>query len=182
MSTAPFEIDVPPDPFAAASRLWWTVPLAVFALLLILALVLGQMPDPPAFGTSYDASDAGFRAAYLLLEDLGYPVERSRRAGGGSVRWVLFPGDATAKDAASIDDWIQRGGLALLAVADDEFAKGMGITLTVQGGEDKPATPTPATAKMPPGAKQMMPIKTEASSVVAADAPDVRRLAAGPMR
>src|SRR5579871_2958280 len=139
MSIAPFEHDAPPDPFAAASRLWWTVPLAVFAILLILALLLGQMPDPPNFGTSYDASDGGFRAVYQLLEDLGYPVERSRRAGGGSVRWVLYPVDATAKDAASIDDWIQRGGVALLALTDAEFAKGMGVALTVEGGEEKPA-------------------------------------------
>src|SRR5438270_11558736 len=129
MSTSSLEAAAPPDPFAAASRLWWMVPLAVFALLVLLALVLGSLPAPPGFGTSYDASDAGFRAAYLLLEDLGYPVERSRRVGGGSVRWVLFPGDATAKDAASLDDWVQRGGIALLAVTDDEFAKGMGITL-----------------------------------------------------
>jgi hypothetical protein len=182
MSTAPFEADAPPDPFAAASRLWWMVPLAVFALLIILSLVLGNVPDPPGFGTSYDASDAGFRAAYLLLEDLGYPVERSRRVGGGGVRWVLFPGDATAKDAASLDDWVQRGGVALLAVTDDEFAKGMGITLTVSN-EDKPAAPTPAPAKgLPPRAKQMMPTKTDAATVVAAEAPDVRRLAAGPLR
>src|SRR5205085_2569506 len=95
------------------NRLWWAVPATTFVLLIALAMLLGQPPETSGYGTSYDASDGGFRAVYLLLDELGYPVERSRRPTGGAVRWVLFPEKTTEKDTAALGDWVRRGNRAL---------------------------------------------------------------------
>jgi hypothetical protein len=122
-----------------ASRLWWAVPAAAFLLLVVLAMVISPPPDPGGKGTSYDASAAGFRAAYLLLEELHYPVERSRQAAGGSVRWVLEPTDTKEKDVLSLDGWVRRGGVVLLAVTDGKYAQHLGLNLTVQ---TKPRVPS----------------------------------------
>src|SRR5438105_4090893 len=80
-----------------SSRLWWTVPAITFLLVICLALLLGG-PEPIKTGTSHDTLEQGFKAAYLLLEELGYPVTRSRHPTGGSVRWLLFPA-GLARDA-----------------------------------------------------------------------------------
>src|SRR5687768_14431164 len=98
MSAEPAEPDDLPAP--PASRLWWAVPAVGLILLTLVAMIFGGGPEKVDFGTSYDASDRGFRAAYLLLEELQYPVERSRRPSGGEVRWVLSPGEVPAKEAA----------------------------------------------------------------------------------
>ncbi len=121
-----------PNPWA--SRLWWAIPAVILLLLPLLGVIFGGGPEKVAYGTSYDASDRGFRGIYLILEDLGYPVERSRRPTGGDVRWILFPNKTSKKEARAIDDWIQRGGCALLAISDSEFANHIGFTVTVSGG------------------------------------------------
>jgi hypothetical protein len=95
---------------------------------------VGGGPEKVAFGTSYDASNRGFRGIYLILEELGYPVERSRRPTGGDVRWILFPKKTSTKEARAIDDWIQRGGCALLAINESELANQIGFTVTITGG------------------------------------------------
>jgi hypothetical protein len=122
-----------------ANRLWWAVPAAAFLLLVVLAMVIGPPANPGGKGTSYDASPAGFRAAYLVLEELHYPVDRSRQAAGGSVRWVLEPTDTKEKDVLSLDGWVRRGGVVLLAVTDDKYAQHLGLNLTVQ---TKPRIPS----------------------------------------
>src|SRR5947209_9381775 len=77
---------------AGRVRLWWAVPTAIFLLLLALALLFGSAENvEKQKGTSYDASSKGYRAAYLLLEELGYPVVRSRRPTVGKIRFVLSP-------------------------------------------------------------------------------------------
>jgi hypothetical protein len=116
-----------------ASRLWWVAPAVILVLLPLIGMVFGGGPESVARGTSYDASDSGFRGVYLILEELGYPVERSRRPVGGDVRWILFPSKTSAKDAAAINDWIQRGGHALLALENTEFADQIGLAVKILG-------------------------------------------------
>src|SRR5262249_7067909 len=124
----------PTDPIDAAappptSRLWWLVPMAGVFLLIMMAMIIGP-PDPPGrLRNRYDASDAGFRAAYLILEELKFPVERSRLAAGGAVRWVLDPTDAREQDVANLDAWVRRGGVALLATEDADFTDQIGLTI-----------------------------------------------------
>jgi hypothetical protein len=120
-----------------ATKLWWAVPAAAFLVLIGLAMLFGRAPEQRGYGTSYDASARGFRAAYLLLEELDYPVFRAKRLGEGSVRWVLFP-TATPRDAAALDAWVREGGIVLLADDSEEFAHGMGIFLKVEKQDDDP--------------------------------------------
>lgn len=110
------------------TKLWWAVPASALLLLMALAMLLGE-PERREHGTSYDASSRGFRAAYLLLEEMGYPVTRSRRLTGPGIRWVLFPKKTTAKETAQLADRVREGGLLLLADADEEFGSQMGIRL-----------------------------------------------------
>jgi hypothetical protein len=123
------------------ARLWWAVPAAAFLVLIGLALVFGKEPEQKGHGTSYDASGKGFRAAYLLLEELGYPVVRGKRLGGRDVRWVLFPTTAQ-QEAAQLDAWVRQGGLVLLADDSKEFAAAMGITLSVEHKDQDPGEET----------------------------------------
>lgn len=129
--------DVPADP---ASRLWWAVPAVGFLLLVVFALLFGRGQETVDFGTSYDASAAGFRAAYLVLDRLGYPVERARRPPAGpDLRWVLYPNHLNNKEAAALDDWVKRGGVVLLATDDAELAEKLGLTIAVKGS--RPTAP-----------------------------------------
>jgi hypothetical protein len=132
------------------SRLWWTVPAASVTLLLLLGLVFGQ-GEPEQKGTSHDGSGKGFRAAYLMLQELGYPVARSRRAAEGRVRWVLSP-EASARDAALLDAWVRDGGTLVLGDDKGEFARGLGIELRTRtiGRE------TPETAAGPEGIGELV--------------------------
>jgi hypothetical protein len=97
------------------AKLWWAVPVAALLLLAGLALVVGGQQEPLEQGTSYDASEAGYRAAYLLLEELGFPVVRSKQPTGGSVRLVLVP-ESEAKDVQALEEWVREGGVLVLAV------------------------------------------------------------------
>jgi hypothetical protein len=113
------------------------VPAAAFLVLIGLAMLFGRPPEERGLGTSYDASPRGFRAAYLLLEELDYPVFRAKRLGDGSVRWVLYP-TASPKDAARLDTWVREGGIVVLAADSEEFARGMGLSLNIQQADDEP--------------------------------------------
>jgi hypothetical protein len=128
-------------------KLWWAVPVGSILVLLVLVMLLGRAQDHPLPGTSYDASPNGFRAAYLLLLELDYPISRSKRLGGEAPRWVLFPGqlgDAqAAKDARQLDGWVRAGGILLLADQSPNFASGLGINLKVETEateEEEPAS------------------------------------------
>jgi hypothetical protein len=112
------------------SKLWWTAPVACVTLLLLLGLIFGQ-GEPEQKGTSHDGSGKGFRAAYLLLQELGYPVARSRRAAEGRVRWVLFP-EASARDAEVLDGWVRDGGTLVLADDKGDFARSLGMELVAR--------------------------------------------------
>ncbi|HLJ95993.1 MAG TPA: DUF4350 domain-containing protein [Gemmataceae bacterium] len=117
------------------AKLWWAVPAATILMLMGLALVFGKPPEEAKVRTSYDASSDGFRAAYLLLEELGYPVVRSKRPTGDAVRLVLFP-NASLDKANLLDVWVREGGLVILAVDKEDFAKGLGMNLKIQKRSD----------------------------------------------
>jgi hypothetical protein len=125
--------DLAPPP---ASQLWWIVPAAAFLLLIVVAMIIGPPPEPGGKRSSYDASDDGYRAAFLILEELKYPVERSRLAAGGAVRWVLSPTDVREQNVANLDNWIRRGGVVLLATDNKEFASQFGLTLRKAPADD----------------------------------------------
>ncbi len=110
-------------------KLWWTVPVAGFLVLMLVCLFIGNPVQHNLNRSSYDASPQGVRAAFLLLEELHYPVERSKHATGGAVKWVLFPTSAK-KDVDVLGRWVREGGALLLADSATEFAQGLGITLT----------------------------------------------------
>lgn len=137
-------------PFPTASRLWWAAPAVGILLLAVFGLLFGGGPETVDWGTSYDASNAGFRAAYLILEELKYPVERSRRpAAGGEVRWVLFPTKAGQKEGRSLADWVDRGGVMLLAVGDEETAAHADFPVRVANGRPKPPADLPRGVSVP---------------------------------
>lgn len=160
MSSEPAE---PSDPIhAPASRLWWLLPAVGLVLLILFAMLFGGGPEKVDYGTSYDASDGGFRGVFLLMDELGYPVERSRRPTGGHVRWVLSPDKVTAKDAEKLDGWIQRGGIALLALGDSDLAEHLKLQVTVRGEFRLTRNPFQLKGKLHPAA-----------------APDVTKLFAG---
>ncbi len=119
------------------AKLWWAVPAATILMLMGLALVFGKPPEQAKVRTSYDASFDGFRAAYLLLEELGYPVVRSKRPTGGAARLVLFPNAAQDK-ANLLDSWIREGGIVILAVQKEEFANELGMSLKIQKLNEDP--------------------------------------------
>jgi hypothetical protein len=118
------------------SRPWWAVPTAAVLVLMTLLLFFGKEEEPKHQGTSYDASSTGFRAAYLLLDELGHPIFRSKRPLEGKTRLVFFP-KSPEKEPAALDAWIRAGGVLILADESADFAKGLGIPLKV----GKTATP-----------------------------------------
>jgi hypothetical protein len=109
--------------------LWWAVPAAIVLVLMLVVLFIGPKPEAKG-GTSYDAGPRGFRAAYLVLEELGYPVARAKRPGGADVRLVLFP-RPSEKDAGSLGDWVRRGGRLVLGTDSSEFAHSLGLELKI---------------------------------------------------
>lgn len=121
-----------------SQKLWWAVPAAVMLLLLALALLFGKGPDVGRPGTSYDVAPDGLRAAYLLLEELGFPVTRSKRPVGEAVRWLIAP-VAKKEEAAPVDLWLRNGGAALLADPAGEFARKLGAPLRVTQEDAEPA-------------------------------------------
>jgi hypothetical protein len=106
-------------------------------LLGVLALFFGGSEGALKGGTSYDASGKGFRAVYLLLEELGFPVTRSKRLAGGEVRWVLFP-ETTPEKADLLKPWVQGGGLLVLADSSATFASHLGMEVKVHELDEDP--------------------------------------------
>ena len=141
-----------------SARLWWAVPSAGVLVLMALAMLFGSSDTQRQQGTSYDASSKGLRAAYLFLEDLGYPVARSRRATGGSVRFVLFP-KSGQKEAEIVDEWVRRGGILVLADDTGEYAEKMGVHLKIRSLE---IDADQLSASGPAGVSKLAPGKLEA--------------------
>jgi hypothetical protein len=125
-----------------ARKLWWAVPAGAVLVLMLLAMLLGGEKEVKP-GSSYDAGNQGFRAAYLLLEELGYPVTRARLLDGGTVRWALFP-LPSPKEAPALDAWVREGGVLVLADPKGDFSGDLGIHIETRksGAEadEEPAT------------------------------------------
>lgn len=119
----------------SAGKLWWAIPAAGFLLLMAAAMLLGKQEEVRR-GTSYDASNRGFRAAYLVLESLDYPVARSKRPAGGSSRWVLFPNERA--DDSGLESWVQDGGILVLAVDTQDFGRDFGLDVRVRKATEDP--------------------------------------------
>lgn len=94
---------------------WWSIGAAAFILLVLLVMFTGIEPPAIGKGTSYDASPEGYRGAYVVLNELGYKVARSRRAAGDHVLWVLSPEKVGDRDVDPLMAWVSRGGRMLLA-------------------------------------------------------------------
>jgi hypothetical protein len=117
-------------PSSKLQKLWWTVPAAGLLVLVVVVALVGKPPEPKGKGTSFDSSPEGYRAAYLLLEELGYPAQRSRRPLESGVRWVLFP-NLAVEDARLLDGWVREGGRLLLADVSPDFAHHLGMELVI---------------------------------------------------
>src|SRR5436309_11859564 len=116
-------------------NLKWAVAAAAVLLLFSVALILGAAKESPQPGSSYDASGCGLLASYLLLDELGYPVARSRQVRGGDVRWLLFP-HGSPRQVRELAAWVRDGGRLVLADAEGVFASDLGLTVV-------PADPAP---------------------------------------
>lgn len=123
---------MPSQPGQSGFSLWWVVPAVAVPVLVLLGLIVGFSRDPIQSGSSYDPSDRGLLAAYLLLEELGYPVTRSREATGSNVRFVLNPSPAP-RQARDLDAWIRNGGRLILADGDGAFSSTIGIEISAIG-------------------------------------------------
>jgi hypothetical protein len=89
-------------------KLWWAVPSAILLLLSILAILFGERPELTQDASSHSAAPRGFRAAYLLLEELDLPVRRSRQQTEGSIRWLLFPNPLKENESlAQLRAWVE---------------------------------------------------------------------------
>jgi hypothetical protein len=166
-----------------SSRLWWLVPAVGLVLLTLVALLASTRPDKLNYGTSYDASGSGFRGVYLVLEDLGFRVERSRKAVGGDVRWILYPTKVGAREVGAIDAWVRGGGRVLLAVDEVEFADQFGLAVMVDNGQAGKKDLSPATIDRDemglPVQIQSAPPR-EAGKPFPAESADVSEVYAGP--
>src|SRR5262245_5220107 len=108
------------SPFDSTSQgssmppVWWSIRAAAFIMLLLIVLYTGIEPPAVGKGTSYDASPEGYRGAYVVLDELGYSVARSRRAAGDHVLWVLSPEKVGDRDIDPLMAWVARGGRMLV--------------------------------------------------------------------
>ena len=87
-----------PAPDTGARLPWWALPAAVLLVVTVLGLFVGAPPQEAKPRTVYDATHEGTRAAYLLLDELDYPVAISRQPATGRVRWVQLDIDEAAED------------------------------------------------------------------------------------
>ncbi len=108
---------------------WRTSDLTVLAVagagtvLLTAASFMAAPPDvlPRNDGSSYAAHPDGARAAFLLLKELGYHVDRSfepvtaiRHAPAQTVLVIANPSEApSAQDVQALQKFVERGGLVL---------------------------------------------------------------------
>ncbi len=181
MSSVPFNSDESALP--RSSSLWWLIPAVAVVLLALIALIVGERPDKQSYGTSYDASGSGFRGVYLVLEELGFKVERLRKAIGGDARWVLYPSKIGTREVGVVDEWVRSGGRILLAVDDDEFANQLGFAVTVDNGHGEKKNLPPATGDrsvegLPNQIQSAPPYK--AGESFPTDIPDASQVYAGP--
>lgn len=120
---------------------------AGIALLLLFALNLWLEPNRmlQLSGTSFGVAPAGYKAAYDLLSELGFPTQRSylapARVPAGTPLWFVSPsfldGDEehADEDASTVMDWIQSGGTAVVFGDVGSEWKRLGIKRTASVGK-----------------------------------------------
>ena len=120
-----------------SSTLWFAIPACTVVAAVAIGMMFGQDDSKAstAMGTSYDASNSGYRALYLILDELGYSIERTRRVAGGSVRWALAPLKPKPADADHVAEWVRDGGRLLLADSKGDLAAAIGIEVRVADNE-----------------------------------------------
>ncbi len=116
-----------------SSTLWFAIPACTVVAAVAIGLLLGRDDSQAstASGTSYDASNSGYRALYIILDELGYSIERTRRVAGGSVRWALAPIKPKPADAEHVAEWVRDGGRLLLADSIGDLAVAVGVEVKI---------------------------------------------------
>jgi hypothetical protein len=82
---------------------------------------------------------------------LGYEVIRSRRPAAGAASLILFP-TAAEEQSQLLNDWLDQGGILVLADDRGKFARGLGIDLRSRRLSDEPGDEP---AKGPTGVSQL---------------------------
>jgi hypothetical protein len=139
-------------------KLSWAVPAAAFLVLALLAMLFSSPPSAPRPGSTLDAKEEGVRAAYLLLQGLGYDVAVSKRVVQGNARWVLFPQPAKGEPAA-LDERVRGGSRVLLADEDPNFAGALGLVMDTEEEDNHTIhlTIDNAPLKLAPGERRIRP-------------------------
>ncbi len=121
-----------------SSTLWFAIPACTVVAAVAIGLLLGRDDSQAstASGTSYDASNSGYRALYIILDELGYSIERTRRVAGGSVRWALAPIKPKPADAEHVAEWVREGGRLLLADSKGDLAVAVGVEVKIVNSDD----------------------------------------------
>jgi hypothetical protein len=110
-------------PVDAGDRTLLIVAGALLVLVSLVGLLLGPPPEgqAPGFPSSYSSSSGGAKAAYLLLEKLGYKVERwsspPHELPSEAQDVVLVLADpflpATGDEKSELQSFLRRGGRIL---------------------------------------------------------------------
>jgi hypothetical protein len=145
----------PADPQQLQKTLFWALPTGFLIMLSLVVMLGGGKPEiPPARHGSYDPGDSGARAAYLLLQELGFKTVPSKQVIGGQLRWTISPQTASRQFEA-IPGWINTGGKLLLADEKMEISNKLGLNVTSQSiDRNKPLSITvnSVTTSIAPGA------------------------------
>src|SRR5690242_16007030 len=128
-----------------------TIFMIAAAALVLFAMNLWLMPNqtlqtsPTTFGVTED----GYKAAYLLLSEMGLPVSRSyampAQVSPHAMMWLVAPmflnpeNTAGEKSAKEVLQWVRAGGTAVVFGAPKSNWKRLGIERTTASSDD-PAT------------------------------------------
>jgi Domain of unknown function (DUF4350) len=160
---------------------WRTSDLTVLAVAAAGTVVLTTasfVVTPPALprndGSSYATHPDGARAAYLLLQALGYDVERSfeplavlRRPAESTVLVIAHPSEPPSEqDVRALRRFVERGGFVLVTgPLAASFLPGAPLTLTPRGPRARThqaSLPSPLSAGVPdvemPSAGSSLPL------------------------
>lgn len=119
------------------------------ALVMLLAINLWLEPNPSLqlSPTSFGVMPAGYKAAYDLLSELGFPVARSylppARVPTGRPLWFVSPSFLEAdaehadEDANALMDWIRLGGTAVVFGGVGSAWKRLELKRTVSVGKSR---------------------------------------------
>ena len=126
------------------SVLWFAVPAITVIIAVGFSLMFATEDSKASTlsGTSYDASNSGYRALYSILDELGFSIERTRKVAGGSIRWALAPLKPKAADLDHLREWVGNGGKLLLADPSGDLAAALGIQVRIEDYSHTEPVPT----------------------------------------